>query len=97
MAISCYNVVKRGALFAPLLSLLLAEGLAVGALVHSGVALVGAHQNAVQSAVICVGAVVGALLNGAFNALVSLAIHSLFLLFGDVLSMLQFFKYMHSF
>ena len=61
--------------------LLLAEGLAVSALVHGGVALVGADQNTVQSAEVCILAVVSALLNGALNALVCFAIHNQFLLF----------------
>jgi len=61
--------------------LFLAEGLAVSALVHSGITLVGANQNTVQSAEICILAVVSALLNGAFDALVCFAIHSEFLLF----------------
>ena len=61
--------------------LLHSEGLAVSALVHGGVTLVGADQNTVQGAEVCVLAVVSALLNGAFNALVCLAIHSEFLLF----------------
>ena len=65
----------RGA-SAPLYHLLLAEGLAVGALVHGGVALVGAHQDAVQSAEIGIAAVVGALVYGAFNALVSVTVHN---------------------
>ena len=75
----------------PLFKLLLAEGLAVGALVHGGVALVGTYQDAVQGAVVAVGAVVSALLNGAFNALICLTIHCQFLLFDDVVSMEYFF------
>ena len=58
-------------------TLLLLEGLAVGALVHSGVDLVGAHQDALQRAVVGVIAVVSALRNGAFDALVSMAAHSM--------------------
>ena len=61
--------------------LLLAEGLAVGALVHGGVTLVGSDQNTVQSTVVCITAVVCALLNGAFDALVCFTIHCQFLLF----------------
>ena len=60
--------------------LLLAEGLAVGALVHSGVGLVGTHQDLVQSAVVLALAVVGALMDGAFDALIGIAVHSHFLL-----------------
>ena len=73
------------------IQLLHPEGLAVGALVLSGVSLVGANQDAIQGAVICIRAVVSALLYGAFNALVSLTIHCQFLLFSDRLSMKHFF------
>ena len=59
--------------------LLLSEGLTVSALVHGGVTLVGANQNTIQSAEVGAAAVVSALLNGAFDALVCLAIHSNFL------------------
>ena len=55
--------------------LLSAEGLAVGALVHSGVGLVGTDQDLVQSAVVLVLAVVCALLNGALDALIGIAVH----------------------
>ena len=51
----------------------------------------GAYQDAIQGAVVAVGAVVGALLHGAFNALVCLTIHCQFLLFRDRHSMLQIF------
>ena len=58
-----------------LASLLLAEGLAVGALVLSGVHLVGAHQNPVQGAVVLILAMISTLLNGTLDALVGMAIH----------------------
>ena len=61
--------------------LLLAEGLTVGALVHSGVLLVGTHQDAIQRAIVLGVAMVSALLYGALNTLVGMAIHGLFLLF----------------
>ena len=61
--------------------LLLSEGLTVSALVHGGVTFVGTNQNTIQSAEVGAAAVVSALLNGAFDALVCLAIHSEFLLF----------------
>ena len=61
-------------------SLFLTEGLAVSALVLGGVSLVGAHQNPVQGAVVLAVAVVGAGLNGAFDALVCMAVHVEFLL-----------------
>ena len=54
----------------------LAEGLAVGALVLGGVHLVGAHQDLVQRAVVLVTAVMGALLDGALDALVCMTVHS---------------------
>ena len=61
--------------------LLLSEGLTVGTLVHSGVCLVGAHQDPVQGAVVLGVAVVGASLHGAFNALICMTVHRFFLLF----------------
>ena len=61
--------------------LFLAEGLAIGALVHSGVGLVGAHQDLLQRAVVGIVAVVSALLDGALDALVGVAVHGIDLLF----------------
>ena len=58
----------------------LSKGLAVGALIHSGIALMGAHQNPVQGAVVCFITVMSALLYGAFNALVCVTIHCFLLL-----------------
>ena len=55
--------------------LLLAEGLAVSALVHSGICFVGTNQDTLQRAVVGIAAVVCALLNGAFDTLVCLAAH----------------------
>ena len=60
--------------------LLLAEGLAVGALIHSGILLVGAHHDAVQRTVVFGVAVVSAGLDGTFDALVCVGIHNLDLL-----------------
>ena len=57
-------------------SLLLAEGLAVGALVCGGVHLMGAHQDLLQRTVVLMTAVMGALLDGTFNALVCVTVHS---------------------
>ena len=57
------------------LCLLLTEGLAVGALVHSGVGLMGTHHNAVQRAVICIVAMVGTLGDGTFDTLIGIAVH----------------------
>ena len=61
-------------------NLLLRKGHAVGALVHSGIAFVGTHQDAVQGAVVLIRAMVAALVYGAFNGLIGVAIHFLFLL-----------------
>ena len=61
-------------------NLLSAEGLAVGALLIGGVHLMGAHLNVLQRAVVLGVTVIGALLNGAGDALVCVAIHILFLL-----------------
>ena len=60
--------------------LLLAEGFAVGALIHGRILLMGAHQDSIQGAVVFGIAVVSALLNGAFDALVCLVVHTIFLL-----------------
>ena len=57
--------------------LLLSEGLAVGALVHSGVGLMGTHQNTIQGAVVLILTVVAALLNGTFDGFVGMTIHFL--------------------
>jgi hypothetical protein len=61
-------------------NLLSAEGLAVGALLVGGVHLMGAHLNVIQRAVVLGVTVIGALLNGAGDALVCVAIHSFILL-----------------
>ena len=61
--------------------LLLAEGLAVGAGLYSGVGLMGTHQDPLQRAVVCVIAVVCALRNSTLDALVCMATHRQFLLF----------------
>lgn len=67
---------KKGGGIAPPPTLLHAEGLAVCALIHSGIQLMGAHQNTVQGAVVFGIAVICALLDGAFDALVCLAAHN---------------------
>jgi hypothetical protein len=78
--------------------LLLPEGLAVGALIHCRILFVRANQNAVQGAVVFGIAVISALLNGAFDALVCLAVHRCFLLlFGFGFSMPAIQKKMHEF
>ena len=74
--------------------LLLPEGLAVGALVLGGIALVGAHQDPVQGAVVLVLAVVCALTDGAFDALVGMTVHDFYasFLLGSVLVWHQIMK-----
>jgi hypothetical protein len=66
------------------LILLLAEGLAVGALVHGRVSFVSAYQDAVQRAEVLVLAVVSALLDGAFDALVGMIVHIKYLLLSKL-------------
>ena len=75
------NGKNAAAIAAAFMPLSLAEGLAVGALVLSGVCLVGAHQNTVQRAVVLAVAVVSTLTNSAFNALICVIVHCHFLLF----------------
>ena len=60
--------------------LLLPEGLAVGALIHGGVCLVGTYQDMLQRAVVFVVTVVRALGNGTLDASVCMAAHTWFLL-----------------
>ena len=57
-----------------------AEGLAVGALIHGGVCLVGTYQDMLQRAVVFVVTVVCALGNGTLDASVCMAAHTWFLL-----------------
>ena len=66
---------------APFLSL--AEGLAVGTLVHGRIGLVGAHQNPVQRAVVLGIAMVCAGLDGTLNALIGVVVHGSLLLFNE--------------
>ena len=61
-------------------SLLLAEGLTVGALILSGIRFMGADQNAIQRTVVLAVAMICALLNGTLDALVCMAVHVHFLL-----------------
>ena len=58
----------------------LTERLAVGALILGRIGFMGTNQNAVQRAVVLGIAMVGAGLNGTFDALVCVAIHFVFLL-----------------
>ena len=74
---------QTAAFLPPSLSLALAEGLAVSALVLGGIGLMGAHQDPVQGAVVLAVAVICAGLDGAFDALVCMAVHkSSSLVFG---------------
>lgn len=52
------------------------ERLTVGALIHSGICLVGTHQDLIQGAVVLILAVISAGFDGAFNTLVCMTIHS---------------------
>ena len=67
---------EKAVAFATAFPLLLPEGLAVGALVHSRILLMGADQDLVQGAVVLVAAMMGALSDGTFDTLVSMAIHN---------------------
>ena len=60
--------------------LLLTERLTVGALILSGICLMGTNQDAIQRAVVLVVAVVCTLLDGAFDALICMTVHFIFLL-----------------
>ena len=60
--------------------LLLTEGHTVGTLVYSGVGLVGAYQDTLQGAEVCIAAMMCALGYGTLNALICMAIHDSFLL-----------------
>lgn len=55
--------------------LFLAEGLAVGTLIHGGIGLVGTYQDPVQGTIVLILAVVCTLLDGAFNALIGMKVH----------------------
>ena len=57
------------------MQLLFAEGHAVGALIHGRIHLVGTNQNLVQGAVVLVAAMIGTLLDSAFDALVCMTVH----------------------
>lgn len=75
------NIKKIAVLPAIFFTLFLTEGHTVGALVHSGVGFVSANQDLFQGAVVSLVAVMCALLNGAFDAFICIAVHSIFLLF----------------
>lgn len=64
-------------------TLFLTEGFAVGASGHTGILLMGAHKDVVQRAVVLASAVIGALCDGALDALVGMTVHSCFLLLFD--------------
>ena len=74
----CFRFVKKKTLppcWEGVAKSLLAEGLAVGALVLSGVHLVGTHQNPVQRAVVLILAMVCALLNSTLDTLIGMTVH----------------------
>ena len=80
----------------PRFSLLLAEGHAIGALVHGRIGFVSANLDLVQRAVIFGFTVICALLDGASDALVCVAIHNRFLLpLGFGISMACWGKNIH--
>jgi len=59
------------------MELLLAEGHAVGALIHSGIVFVGTHQNPVQRTIVLVFTMMGTLVDSAFNTLVCVVVHNI--------------------
>ena len=61
-------------------TLLLAEGHAVGAGILSRIALMGAHQDTIQRTVVLLVTMVCTGAHSAFNALVGVAVHGFFLL-----------------
>ena len=65
----------RGSFAAAEKRLLLSERHAVGALVNSGVLLMSAHKDPIQRTVVLIIAVVGTLMDSAFNAHVGVIIH----------------------
>ena len=71
----CRYIDDPAAAAAGSVGLLLAEGHAVGALVHGGIGLVGTHQDAVQGTVVGAVAVISTLGNGTLDALVGVAVH----------------------
>ena len=74
---------EKRRLIPPPRGLLLAEGLAVGALIHGGSSFVCADHDLVQRAIVLSVTVMGTGPNRAFDALVCVAVHSGFLLFLD--------------
>ena len=64
--------------------LFLTERHAVRALVYSGIAFMGAHQDSLQRTEVGIAAVMRALGNGTFNALICVTVHFLILLSGLV-------------
>jgi hypothetical protein len=78
-------------------NLLLTERHTVGALVHGGIGFVGTHHNAIQGTIVLGITMVCAGLDGAFDALVGMAVHSIssfFMWYKD--SMVNFEFYIHA-
>lgn len=69
-----HSAAQKGTAFFPLFH---PERLAVGALIHGGICLVGTYQDSIQRAVVLRVTVVGALGNGAFDALVGMTAHNI--------------------
>ena len=68
-------------LFAAAEELLFPERHAVSTLIHSRVCLMGAYHDSIQRTVVLILTVVCALLHGALDALVGIAVHNIDLLF----------------
>ena len=65
--------------------LFLTEGHTVGALILGGIPFVSTNQNALQRAVVSFVAVMCALMDSTFDALICIAVHALILLFSVML------------
>ena len=71
---------RKGGGIMPPSKLLLAERLAISALINSRILFMSAHQNPIQRAVVLRVTVISALLNGAFDTLICLVVHDIILL-----------------
>lgn len=66
----CRSFVLRQGIFERNQGLLLFKAHAVGALIHSGIGLMGAHMDLAERTVVLIGAVMGALIDRTGNGLV---------------------------